>query len=114
VEAQISCWHLSRSLPGIPIVYSTTIGLISPQFHVVFDDKFSTVKCLHNNKVPSNWPELFNIASTFYVDEDFSKTNFYPQALFDNQSSPPVSSSFERENIPSSSLPSELQRGIEL
>jgi hypothetical protein len=42
-------------------MHITTISVVSPQFHVVFDDKFSRVKCLH--------------ASSFYVDEDFAKTN---------------------------------------
>jgi hypothetical protein len=61
-----------------------TTGVVSPQFHVVFDDKFSRVKCLHDNKIPSQWPELFNTASSFYVDEDFAKTSFYQPSFFND------------------------------
>jgi len=57
-----------------PLVYSTTTGLVSPQYHVVFDDKFSTMNCLHTNDIPSNWPDLFNSSTISYVDSDFSNT----------------------------------------
>lgn len=50
---------------SVPLVYSTTTGLVSPQFYVVFDNKFSMVKCFHANKIPSHWPKLFNTASSF-------------------------------------------------
>ncbi len=72
----------------IPLVFSTTTGLVSPQFHVVFDDKFTTVKCLHNNQLPSNWPFLFNNSATFYVDSDFTKTTFYNPNDFTDLSTP--------------------------
>jgi hypothetical protein len=68
--------HSSSHASSVPLVYSTTTGLVSPQFHVIFDDKFSTVKCLHTNQLPTNWSVLFTTSSTFYVDEDFTKTNF--------------------------------------
>jgi hypothetical protein len=31
---------------SVPLVLNTTTGLISPQYHVVFDNSFSTTKCL--------------------------------------------------------------------
>jgi len=61
---------------SLPLVYSTTIGLVSPPFTIVFNDMFSTVTCLHTNRIPSNWPELCINSSTFYVDEDFTNTDF--------------------------------------
>ncbi len=41
---------------NVPLVFSfsTSTGLVSPQFHVVFDDKFTTVNCLHTNQLPTN------------------------------------------------------------
>jgi hypothetical protein len=38
--------HLSTA----PLVLSTTTGLISPQFHVIFDNQFTTTDSLHTNK----------------------------------------------------------------
>jgi hypothetical protein len=60
----------------VPLVLSTTTGLVSPQFHVVFNDQFTTTDSLHTNKVPTNWPSLLSTSSTSYVDKDFTKNNF--------------------------------------
>jgi len=62
---------------SVPLVLSTTTGLVSPQFHVVFDDLFSTTKLLHTNSIPDNWPQLFDSSAISYVDSDFSQTNIY-------------------------------------
>jgi hypothetical protein len=61
----------------VPLVLSTTIGLVSPQFHVIFDDQFTTTESLHTNKIPTNWPSLLSTSSISYVDEDLTKTKFY-------------------------------------
>ncbi len=55
---------------------STTTGLVSPQFHIIFDDHFTTTSCLCTNQLPSNWDNLLTTSSTRYVDEDFSLTPF--------------------------------------
>jgi hypothetical protein len=68
----------------VPLVLSTTTGLVSPQFHVVFDDNFSTVQSFKNNQLPTNWPELFNTTATSYVDEDFTSTNIYDNSFFES------------------------------
>ena len=33
-------------------------GLVSPQFHLVFDDNFETVAHLREGNVPENWSDL--------------------------------------------------------
>ena len=33
-------------------------GLMSPQHHIVFDNRFSTVKHLRAGSIPDNWKEL--------------------------------------------------------
>jgi hypothetical protein len=70
----------------VPLVLSTTTGLVSPQFHVIFDDSFSTVHCLQTNQIPTNWPNLFNESAISFVDEDFSKTNLYDRSWFQHPS----------------------------
>jgi hypothetical protein len=55
---------------SVPLVLSTTTGLVSPQFHVVFGDHFSTTNSLHTNTIPSNWSTLLNNSSISFVDED--------------------------------------------
>ncbi len=61
---------------SVPLVLSTTTGLISPQFHVVYDDYFTTTKCLHGNIFPTNWPTLLSTLTTKYVDDTFDSTSF--------------------------------------
>jgi hypothetical protein len=68
--------HLHNMLPiNVPLVLCTTTR--HPQFHVIFDDSFSTVQCLRTNQIPTNWPTLFNESAICFIDEDFSKTNLY-------------------------------------
>jgi hypothetical protein len=62
---------------SVPLVLSTTTGLVSPQFHVIFDDHFSTTSSLHTNTIPPHWSTLLNDSSMSFIDEDFKNTNFY-------------------------------------
>jgi hypothetical protein len=101
--------HSPTHASTVPLVYSTTTGLVSPQFHVVFDDKFATVKCLHTNQLPTNWPDLFNTSSTFYVDEDFTKTNFYQQDSFNDFTNPTLDTSLQFQREFSTSTPIQNQ-----
>ena len=43
-------------------------GLVSPQFHVVFDDEFSTVPYLYNEATPPNWGKLVEHCSEHATD----------------------------------------------
>jgi hypothetical protein len=103
---------------SVPLVLSTTTGLVSPQYHVVFDDNFTTTTSFKENQVPTNWIDLFNSTATCYVDEDFSSTNLYEHSSFEKSSSQresiqPSSASFpqsQRESsISSSVLPSIIE-----
>ena len=43
----------------VPLVLNLRSGLVSPQYHVVFDDRFTTVESRVRNKIPDNWDKLF-------------------------------------------------------
>ena len=43
---------------NVHLVLNPRTGHISPQFHAVFDDAFSTVPHLRSGTVPSLWKEL--------------------------------------------------------
>jgi hypothetical protein len=99
-----------------PLVLSTTTGLVSPQFLVIFDGHFSTTQLLHTNSMPSNWFDLLNTSSISSVDGDFSATNLYDTTWFYtfSNSSNIHSSSIQREQTSPSrtnSSISTLQRG---
>jgi hypothetical protein len=42
---------------SVPLVLSTTTGLVSPQFHVIYDDYFTTTNCLQTN-VSNGMPSI--------------------------------------------------------
>jgi hypothetical protein len=50
--------HSPNHAGSVALVLNPKTGLISPQFHVVFDDDFSTVPYLRKGTVPDNWAEL--------------------------------------------------------
>jgi hypothetical protein len=92
---------------SIPLVLSTTTGLVSPQFHVVFDDNFSTTSCLKDNNPPSNWSTLLTTSCEKYIDENFDASPFYDDHWFHTTTDFPSSidsSSSQRE--PHSTTPS--------
>jgi hypothetical protein len=54
----------------VPLVLNPNTGLVSPQYHLVFDDHFSTTDCLAMDKIPTTWPDLFKKSSVNYLDQD--------------------------------------------
>ena len=67
---------------SVALVLNPNTGLGSPQFHVVFDDDFSTVPHLRKGTVPPNWEKLVvnsreKSTKEFY---DLTKTWFSPTA----------------------------------
>jgi hypothetical protein len=71
---------------NVALVLNPKSGLVSPQFHVIFDDDFSTVPNPRAGTVPSNWASLVENSRELTTEEhfDISKTWFdgknYPSA----------------------------------
>ncbi|KAL7465002.1 hypothetical protein ACHAXS_005332 [Conticribra weissflogii] len=63
---------------NVALVLNPKTGLVSPQFHVVFDNDFTTVPHLRKGTVPENWAKLVENSSGKTTDEfyDLSKTWF--------------------------------------
>ena len=66
---------------NVALVLNPKTGLVSPQFHVVFDDEFTTVPHLRKGTVPSNWGKLVTNSREKSTDEffDLTKTWFQPE-----------------------------------
>jgi hypothetical protein len=45
---------------------------VSPQFHVVFDDEFSTVKYMNNGEIPPHWEQLCKHSCVSASDKNFN------------------------------------------
>ena len=48
---------------NVALVLNPATGHVSPQFHLVFDDDFTTVESMRNGTVPQNWCELVSKSS---------------------------------------------------
>ncbi len=68
--------HSPRHANTVPIVYNLRTGHCSPQYHVMFDDQFSTVSYLEHNMPPPHWLDLFQHSSInlFQDDPDIAST----------------------------------------
>ena len=73
---------------------------ISPQYHVVFDDDFSTVPFMKNGTIPPNWEKLVFASSEIATDEDFDLAMNWSRDEYDEDKSDiedKVSNSTEEE-----------------
>ena len=57
---------------SVALVLNPRSGLISPQYHVVFDDEFSTVPHLNSTDVPPQWLALVKNSSERAMTEDYT------------------------------------------
>ena len=56
----------------VPLVLNVQTGKISPQYHVVFDDKFSTVNSLPSeDSLDDQWRRIFKLDREFYLDVEY-------------------------------------------
>ena len=60
----------------VPLVLNVVTGHISPQFHVIFDDKFETVNSLPIDQ-PLNklWAEIFRLGCECCLDVDYDEND---------------------------------------
>ena len=57
------------------LVLNSITGYVSPQYHVVFDDTFSTVEHMRKVTVPGNWKNLVEEHSELATQENFTLAN---------------------------------------
>ena len=67
---------------SVALVLNPRTGHVSPQYHLVFDDDFSTVPFMHSNDVPHHWEVLVKSSTELAMDEDFSLVEtWYEQSM---------------------------------
>ena len=72
--------HLHSS--EVRLVLNLDTGSITPQYHVVFDDHFSTVSSVEReNDPPDNWAELCLENATYIPNETVKSTNETSQVM---------------------------------
>ena len=68
---------------NIALVLNPKTGLVSPQFHVAFDDDFTTVPHLRKGTVPKNWELLVQNSRERSTNEFYDLTKTWFQATPD-------------------------------
>ena len=65
---------------SVALVLNLTTGLVSPQYHVIFDDKFVTVPYLQSMEEPSFWADLCKTSTEHSIEEQHNvyKEWYYP------------------------------------
>ena len=66
--------HSPAHAGSVALVLNPKTGLVSPQYHVVFDDQFTTVPHMRNLTVPSNWEQLVKHSRELVTTEQFDLT----------------------------------------
>ena len=93
--------HFQSHARNVSLVLNPKTGLVSPQFHVVIDDDFSTVPSLRAGTMPDNWQQLvcnsrekstdgfYDITKTWLTEEeDISADTATNQAIESANSCP--------------------------
>jgi hypothetical protein len=92
----------------VPLVLNLSTGHISPQYHVIFDDKFLTVPSLRadQHEIDDIFARLFTTDRDFFLDpvEDSEGDIVLPSL-----SSPPNGSHHQHSHHPQSRLQREIQ-----
>ena len=63
--------HSPFHADNVALVFNLQTGHVSPQYHVIFDEQFTTVEYLRNGETPPNWRELFTHCSEQSTEEDY-------------------------------------------
>ena len=105
--------HSPSHAGSVALVLNPRTGHVSPQYHVVFDDLFTTVAYMKKSEVPPNWTMLVS-KSERVTDEgyDLAKTWLFPDAdsgdiamqPTDKPSIVPTDANSGTSNVPSNNL----------
>ena len=89
---------------SVPLVLSLSSGLVSPQYRMVFDDSFTTVKSFDTDKIPTNWPDLFKSSEVNLLDPDQEASHKLDSSWHDPSTEPSITSSFTCPQRPFSTV----------
>ncbi len=73
--------HSPSHAANVSLILNPRTGHISPQFHIVYDDVFTTVPYLCTAAVPLHWAALVNASATvdFYTEKQIGTRQSLPK-----------------------------------
>jgi hypothetical protein len=66
---------------SVALVFNPKTGRVSPQYHIVFDDTFSTVPYMDAGTVPPHWEDLLKYSSEKATGEEFSLAEDWMESI---------------------------------
>ena len=84
-RAGVYLGHSPSHAGNVSMVLNLKTGHVSPQYHLIFDDDFSTVAYILSGEEPPNWCKLSQNNSESVTDEkyDLAKTWYSNEATFE-------------------------------
>jgi hypothetical protein len=76
----------------VALVFNPRTGRVSPQYHVVFDDTFSTVPFMDNDMVSPHWADLHKHSTKRATDEEFNLAEEWMKEMPDHVDLPAAGS----------------------
>ena len=70
-RAGVYLGHSPTHAGNVALVLNLKTGHVSPQYHMVFDDDFTTVEYIESGKEPPNWCKLVQDSSERVTDEQY-------------------------------------------
>jgi hypothetical protein len=65
--------HSPKHAQTVPIILNLKTGLCSPQYHVVFNDYFTSMKVQQTNVLPNSWNDLFTQVNVLEGEPDIQQ-----------------------------------------
>jgi hypothetical protein len=56
----------------VALVFNPKTAMISPQYHIIFDNDFTTVPYMEQGEIPPNWEYLYRLSKESATDESFN------------------------------------------
>ena len=75
--------HSPTHAGSVALVLNPRTLHVSPQYHIVFDDNFSTVPSMVNGEIPPNWEELVSQSEELREDAGNELTKIWASQEFD-------------------------------
>ena len=73
---------------NVALIIKPVIGHVSPQYHVVYDKKFSTVSHIRDEKIPPTWDKMCKNSVESATSDTFDLAELYFKQLTDTSEDP--------------------------
>ena len=78
----------------VALVWNPTIGRVSPQYHVVFDNEFMNAPYMESGTILPNWDNLVKYSFEMSTTQDVNLKDIWLQGQSDKGDSDPLSDTF--------------------